>query len=929
MRHLLSTITLAILTTAIYGQQTEIRYLSGPDAANPVLWHFMVDGGRRAGVWSTLPVPSCWELHGFGTYNYGKDKVKASETGHYRTRFFVPARWQGQRIYLVFGGVMTDTRAFVNGRAAGPVHQGGFYQFEYDITPLVHYGDSNDLAVTVHKMSANASVNEAERHSDFWVFGGIYRPVWLKAVPPEHIAWTSLDGRADGSLRAAVHTPHMKKRYTVRGQVLTLAGTPVGDPFEAPLRKGDTVALLHTQVTGIHPWSAEDPVLYYVDLSLLRDGKVIHTVRERTGFRTFEVREGEGLFLNGRRIVLKGCDRHSFRPASGRALSRKDCYDDVMLLKAMNMNAVRMSHYPPDPWFLDYCDQYGIYVLDELAGWQKPPYDTTVGRKLVREMLVRDVNHPSILFWDNGNEGGWNTGLDREFARYDLQRRRVLHPWALFNGIDTDHYEGYESVKNKLKSGHIFMPTEHLHGLYDGGSGAGLDDFWNLMWGNPLTGGMFLWVFADEGVVRTDKACTIDVDGNHAPDGILGPNHEKEGSFFTVKEIWSPVYLETGDPLPAGFDGTLPVENRYAFTNLRQCTFSWQLQRLPLPGQPAGAGTLLAEGTQSGPDLPPGEKGSLQLSLPPQALAQADLLRLTACDPGGRELFTWSWKLTNNRHTLQTFLNTTGPMPQLEENIGDITVTSGAFTFRFDKRYGTLLQVRSGNHVIPFGEGPFVVPVSKKEPRILPVTQATVTDSSVVVTTRHHPFFRQLQWTVLPGGWLRLDYAFPYEGKVDYLGISFRYPEIRMQGMRWLGKGPYRVWKDRLKGATPGVWENRYNSFAPATAWNYPEFPGYYANFSWVVFDTSDGPITLATPDEGLFLRVYSQPEGYEPRHARMIWPAGDISILQAIPPIGTKFHDATDLGPQGQKTHASGVYRGTLYFYFGDLTSSRAAGWR
>ena len=920
VRLFLILLLIPFFTGPLVAQQTEIRYLSGPDAAGPVSWQFMVDGGRRAGVWSTLPVPSCWEQHGFGTYNYGKDKEeeKGREAGHYRTRFFVPSRWEGKRIFLVFGGVMTDTKAFVNGLPAGPVHRGGFYRFEYDITPLVHCGDSNDLAVTVHKMSSNERINLAERHSDYWIFGGIYRPVWLKALPQEHISWTSLDGRADGSLRAAVHTGKIKKRCTVRGQVLTRAGTAVGAPFEAPLRKGDTLALLHTKVQGILPWSAENPVLYYVDLSLVRDGQVIHTVRERIGFRTFEVREGEGLFLNGRHIVLKGCDRHSFRPATGRALSRKDCYDDVRLIKAMNMNAVRMSHYPPDPWFLDYCDELGLYVLDELAGWQKPPYDTPTGKKLVKEMVVRDVNHPSILFWDNGNEGGWNTALDGEFARYDLQRRRVLHPWELFNGIDTDHYEGYESVRNKLKGPAIFMPTEHLHGLYDGGAGAGLDDFWHLMWGNPHTGGMFLWVFADEGIVRTDRNCLVDVDGNHAPDGIVGPHHEKEGSFFTVKEIWSPVYIETDDPLPAGFDGSLPVENRYAFTNLQMCTFSWQLQRLPMPGDPPHNISILAEGTQAGPGLPPGEKGTLHLDLPQAALRQADLLRLTARDPAGQELFSWSWKLKDNRHTLAAFVHSKGPAPQIKETTGDLEVSAGAFTFSFDKHYGLLRQVRIGDHVIPFGEGPFIVPVNKKEPRILPVTQAAVTDSGVTVTVRHHPFFRQLQWTVLPGGWLRLDYAFPYEGEVDYLGISFRYPEVRMQGMRWLGKGPYRVWKNRLKGVTPGVWKNRYNSFAPATAWDYPEFPGYYAGLSWVVFETTDGPITLATPDEDLYLRVYSQPEGYEPRHARMIWPEGDISVLHAIPPIGTKFHEAADLGPQGQKTQASGLYKGTLYFYFG-----------
>ena len=211
------------------------------------------------------------------------------------------------------------------------------------------------------------------------------------------------------------------------------------------------------------------------------------------------------------------------------------------------MNAVRMSHYPPDEHFLDACDELGLYVLDELAGWQKPPYDTEIGKKLVREMVTRDVCHPCILFWDNGNEGGWNRELDNQFALYDPQNRTVLHPWEKFNGVDTAHYRNYETTRKKLSDSTLFMPTEFLHGLYDGGLGAGLDDYWKLMYASPVGAGGFLWALLDEGVVRTDKNGQIDVAGNQAPDGIVGPYRQKEASFYTVKEIWSPVHIELGD----------------------------------------------------------------------------------------------------------------------------------------------------------------------------------------------------------------------------------------------------------------------------------------------------------------------------------------------------------------------------------------------
>ncbi|NOY37356.1 MAG: glycoside hydrolase family 2 [Chlorobi bacterium] len=907
---------ITLLITGIYAQNTEIKYLSGRDSQNPVEWDFMVTWGRQANVRSKIPVPSNWELQGFGTYNYGHDKNKSDEKGLYKYSFTIPAEWKDKRIFIVFGGVMTDAEVRVNNLSAGPVHQGGFYQFEYEITNLLHPEQANLLEVTVSKKSANQSINAAERTSDYWVFGGIYRPVYLKAVPREFISWTSIDAQANGRVTVDVHLDGINKPGIIEVQIIRKNGYPSGNKFTGIVHPGDTLVRLNTQVNGCKTWNAETPVLYQADISFRRKGHLIHTIRERFGFRTIEVRKGKGLFLNGQRVILKGCDRHSFRPASGRALSRKDCYDDVMLLKQMNMNAVRMSHYPPDPWFLDLCDEYGLYVLDELAGWQKPPYDTPTGKQLVKEMVKRDVNHPSILFWDNGNEGGWNTDLDTEFRKYDLQNRIVLHPWELFNGIDTDHYESYNSVKNKLKAHNIFMPTEILHGLYDGGLGAGLDDYWKLMWGNPLTGGMFLWVFADEGVIRTDKNCSIDTDGNHAPDGILGPFHEKEASFFTIKEIWSPVYIETGDPLPDDFNGKIPVENRFDFTNINQCTFEWQLLTFPLPSETRTTPHVLAGGRFAGPDIPPHRKGWIEITLPP-AVEKADAFRLSATDMTGKNLYTWTWKLKKNKDILQNIVRNTGSIPEEVSNKNAIVIETNEYTFRFSDD-GRLEKIVQGQHVIPFGNGPFLVPEGVNRKHKKPNVKITETGRKIILNVLDHPQFDKLQWTIHPGGWLQLDYSYTWQGAVDYLGVSFNYPESQVLSMKWLGKGPYRVWKNRMKGQTTGVWENRYNKFRPGEAWDYPEFPGYYANFSWVVLNTADGPITIATDREDLFLRVYDQPDGKDPGHTAMIWPKGDISFLHAIPAIGTKFQDLPALGPQSKKFSAAGTYSGTLYFYFG-----------
>ncbi|MBC7565493.1 MAG: glycoside hydrolase family 2, partial [Pedobacter sp.] len=414
------------------GQETITKYLSGTDKDNTVLWDFYCTEGRKSGEWFKIPVPSNWELQGFGNYNYGHDKVKGNEQGRYRYEFNA-GKTKGKKVFLIFEGSMTDTKVMVNGKSAGPVHQGSFYRFKYDITALLNANDKNLLEVTVDKTSANQSVNNAERKSDFWVFGGIFRPVYLELVPERFIDRMAINAQADGSFAVDVFYPsNLKGTEVIEAEVQTIYGKKVAATFSKRVASGDHVTLTSSFAKPML-WSAEFPNLYQV-LVTLKDSKgALHKVKQKFGFRTVELRKNDGLYVNGVKIILKGSNRHSFWPETGRTLSHNVHTLDANLMKEMNMNAVRMSHYPPDQDFLDVCDSIGLYVLDELTGWQQK-YDTEVGKKLVKELVVRDVNHPSILFWDNGNEGGWNTELDNEYKLYDPQNRTVIHPWEKFNG---------------------------------------------------------------------------------------------------------------------------------------------------------------------------------------------------------------------------------------------------------------------------------------------------------------------------------------------------------------------------------------------------------------------------------------------------------------------------------------------------------------
>ncbi|HYN96593.1 MAG TPA: glycoside hydrolase family 2 TIM barrel-domain containing protein [Pilimelia sp.] len=896
---------------------TETLYLSGRDKDRTVDWEFKVDSGRNSGVWSTIPVPANWEFHGFGTYTWGWNLVP-EEIGHYRRQFTVPAGWRGKRTYIVFEGSMTDTEVWVNGQSAGAKHQGGFYRFRYDITDLLTYGGDNLLEVTVSKDSTDASINRAERQGDYWNFGGIYRPVYLEAFPAEFIDRLAVDARADGTFSVDAYLGGVTTADTVVAQLRRLNGDPVGAPFAARITPGTTQATLRTTARRPRLWTAETPNLYQVDVRLYAGRREVHRTGTRFGFRTIEVRVGDGVYVNGQKVVLKGANRHVIWPDSGRATSPKISRDDVLLIKEMNMNSVRMSHYPPDTHFLDMCDELGLYVLDELAGWQKP-YDEAPAIPLVREMVIRDVNHPSILFWLNGNEGGWQTAVDDDYALYDPQNRTVLHPWNTFGGINTDHYENYESTRNILAGSTIYMSTEFLHALYDGGGGAGLDDYWNLMMSSPMNAGGFIWALVDEGIVRDDRGGAIDVTGNSAPDGLVGPFREKEASFYTVKEIWSPIQVTDlaafEERFPGGFAGRIPISNHYHFTNTNQCRFDWQLVNFAGPANSRTRPKVISDGRVNAPDIAPGGTGALNLRLPAN-WRRADALRLTVRDPGGNELYTWVWTIKKAADHARRAVRAGSGRTAAAVAADRITLRAAGTEVAIDATTGRLATVSHRGAAVSLTNGPTLATGS--------ATFAGLTHgrdgAGYFVQADYTGDLSFVRWRMAPSGWLRLEYQYSLTGSHPFFGVNFDYPEANVRGVTWLGDGPYRVWKNRLRGVNTGVWSKEYNDTATgADVWQYPEFKGYHANTYWATLRTSEADITVVAEEEDLYLRLLTPRWGWDPRFTAPPFPAGAISLLDAIPPMGTKFDPPANLGPQGQLNVAAGDYRRTVHLRFGN----------
>lgn len=784
------------------GVETERVYLSGRGCEDAVDWSFVIDKGRRAGEETTIPVPSCWEAQGFGVaqygfnlhlpeakYAHGQEPV-SDETGVYRHAFDFK-KTADACVELVFEAVFTDCEVKLNGAAVG-THQGGFQTFRFDVTDAIREG-RNELEVTVRKESANRSVNLAERRGDYWVFGGIWRPVYLEVLPKTHIDRITIVAGADGVLKARLYAND---------------GTA-----QSVIEKYDNPKL----------WTAETPHLYTKTFALTNaQGEVLHEVTKRFGFRTIEARGKEGLYLNGRRVFVKGVNRHAFRPETGRTLSRTKNLEDVKLIKSMNMNAVRLAHYQADPDFLDLCDEYGLYVENELTSWQAV-YDNDIGKRLVAEMVTRDQTHPCVIWWSNGNEGGFNFALDGEFAKGDPSGRAVLHPWAASVGYHTRHYRNYRDMQRYLNQDFVFMPTEFQHGLYDGGHAAGLGEMWKLMRASSNSAGGFLWDLADAGFLHDG---TLDCFGNLGCDGLVGPHHEKSGSYWAVKEIWSsvvPKLVQKDD----GWD--VELENRYDFLTL--------------------------DGVR------------VEKRLLDYGIAQA----LEA-------------KVYNARNEL-------------------------ILTKTFELPASSAVSLAKEDSTSDIRHSSFIIQPSYFVPRLVAfVSDGAMRQSQLL------PVKAQMKHEAktLADGSLEVSWSIICTNAVDLLGVTFGIDESQVASKRWLGKGPYRVWRNRPEGVNFGLWENAYNDTVPGESWIYPEFKGWFADTRWMELKLKNGRILRfelleKAPAVGVFA----------PRDGRDNWlyvmPELGLSILEVYPAVGNKCAAAKETGPRGRSVLPSKMISGRV----------------
>ncbi len=581
--------------------------------------------------WDELQVPSSWQMHGYGhphytnvVYPFPVDPPYVpteNPTGCYRRDFEIAEAWLERSVFLRFEGVDSAFYVFVNGQEVG-YSQGSRLPSEFDISPFIRKG-KNQVAVRVYQFSDGSYIED----QDMWWLSGIFRDVYLLARPKLCVSDFTVATNLDEDYRDAqlsvqtVIASALKEAsasYSVHLRLLDDRREPVVEVVRelGSLRPGASNAISFIEsVKNPRKWSAEDPYLYHLVIAIAdKDEQVLEVVSQRVGFRSIELKGGL-LLVNGVAIKFKGVNRHDHHPVLGKAVPLQWMIDDVLLMKRHNINAVRTSHYPNDPRFLDLCDVYGLYVIDETdlechgfepAGnlnqisddpsWQMAYLDRA------QRMVQRDKNHPSVILWSLGNESGFGQNHEAMAAYiHQSDPTRLVHYEGDREAKVADVFSTmYTKVEDMIEKGQrTDLPKPHIMCEYAhamGNGPGGLTEYWDAFYRYPRLQGGFVWEWLDHGILQKDETGhsrylyggdfgDVPNDGNFVIDGLVFPDHTPSPGLIEYKKVIEPVKVE-----PIDVDkGYVRIINRYDFLSLDHLMLSWSIER---DGAPIHSGLI-------------------------------------------------------------------------------------------------------------------------------------------------------------------------------------------------------------------------------------------------------------------------------------------------------------------------------------------------
>jgi beta-galactosidase len=826
--------------------------------------------------WKEIKVPADWQAEGYDqarfnnvTYPFPANRPliphATNPVGSYRRDVEVPGDWRQSDVILHIGAAGSAYYVWVNGHKVG-YSEDSKLPSEFDVTRWIKPG-RNSVSIQVYRWSDGSYLED----QDFWRVSGIERSVYLMAAPKARIADTFVkaglsDNYRDGTLDIALDLTKAARGHTVRATVIDGDRTLLTKTAPANSAKLSLTGTL----PGIRPWTAETPNLYTLLVELLdRKGNTVQATARRIGFRSVAIQNGL-VTVNGKPITIRGVNRHEHDPETFHVISLASMRRDIELMKLNNVNALRTSHYPNDERLYDLADEYGLYVMDE-ANIESHAYMSAANRggrtpesiqigydpaweaahvSRVTNMVERDKNHPSIIFWSLGNEAG--TGLSFERA---AAAARAIDPTRLIS------YLGYSQINDFRPNAYadIYAPmydsparmldyaqhpefkqpmiqSEYAH--MQGNSGGNFKEYWDAIYARPdrLQGG-FIWDWVDQSMYRytKDGRRYWGDGGEYGPnpggeiefgDGLLNPDRTPHPQLFEVQKVYAPVQFTAVDAVA----GRFTVTNRDDFRDLSGFDFDWSVNENGVPIAQGAVPTLhtTAHSTEPFtlplPKLP--RKPGAEYLVTIRARAKIGTIPLV---PAGHVV---GWDQFALGAPIPARITIPRGRTTLQETGGMIALTAGDASLTIDLRTGLIASYRVGRDELLSGGAPnFARALTDNDIGTrgeaanapwLAMSAARTVESvkaermgsgAAAVTVRYVMGDNAVRFTSR--------YTMRGDGSVDIageftplkkdlpdplrIGFQFAAPS-RFKTMEWYGRGPHENYADRKTGAAIGFW---------------------------------------------------------------------------------------------------------------------------
>ena len=829
--------------------------------------------------WKEIPVPSNWEMHGYGTPIYTNItypirnnppfiqgqrgytvEKEPNAVGSYRREFALPADWKDKEVFIHFDGIYSAAYVWINGKKVG-YSQGSSNDAEFRITPYVKAGN-NTVAVEVYRWCDGSFLED----QDMFRLSGIHRDVYLVASPKVRLRDIHLTSqisdrldKAELKVKTDVHNYGKKvQEAAVRVSLLNPEGKPVSS-FTIPAGKitggQENVCEGTTTIRDPRLWSAETPSLYTVQLELLdAAGNVLEATSQQYGFRKIEIRNNK-VYINNALILFKGANRHDIHPQFGKAVPVESMIEDILLFKRFNLNTIRTSHYPNDPKMYALYDYYGLYVMDEadiechgnMSLSNRESWEGAYVDRMVR-MVERDKNHPSVIFWSMGNESGGGRNFEATYRAAKAIDGRYIHYEGMNDVADMDS-RMYPSIESMIEQDEQprhkpYFLCEYAHAM--GNAIGNLEEYWDYIeyHSKRMIGGC-IWDWVDQGINMPGQPADHYYFGGSFGDrpndndfccnGIVTADRQVTPKLWEVKKVYQYITLEPNA------ENSIGVRNRYAFLNLHDFNLRYVILKDGVP---------VAEEEFSLPDGKPGEHRAVQIPysryLTPEGEYYLNLEVKLKEDcvwaKAGHIVATEQLLLQKSPNTgLQPVAVSASSKESLfkvvEEEKRYLFFRSPGVEITFDKKEGKLTGVRyHGDNMLHLREGwslntfRFI----NNDVRKWQDTQTEVIsfdwkwsgdNQSAIVTI-------QLQETV---GNVKVPYTLTYRlygnGEIDVdasftTNDDFNLPRLSLQAffnpsleqLEWYGRGPIENYRDRKNAAYVGKYQSAVNDMKESYA---------------------------------------------------------------------------------------------------------------